>query len=202
MHVYHGSVNIIITNVMYSTSSNTISRSKWYNNMVCYTELKYDIHNTIGSLLITVTPSGTVPVCSGDQLELTCNATAGSQVEWSVYSIPENETIAVRYYGRRILNTRAETESNLMVKSVLFTFSRTSPLYDLPFVTRLVTSPINNDINGTEVVCTDKESGNYSSTTVIVINKSWVSGRVVNSNAAELWLVKERCLSEFHCRRW
>ena len=45
---------------------------------------------------------GVTPVCDGDRLKLTCSIT-GSQIEWSVFGIPINETITVRY-GRRLLN--------------------------------------------------------------------------------------------------
>ena len=122
-----------------------------------------------------IIPSRIVPVCTGDQLELTCNVT-GDQVEWSVFGIPENETVAVRY-GRRFLNSHTRTDSVLTVNSILFTFSHQN---ELPLVTRLITSPISNDINGTEVVCTDTVSQprSSSSTTVIVISRNSVLGRL------------------------
>ena len=106
--------------------------------------------------LAMISPNGTALVCDGDQLELTCN-TSGSQVEWTVFGVPENKTTAVRY-GRRLLNSRtAEGPEDLMVNSVLFTFSRISPS---PLITRLVTSPASSDINGTEVICQDKARPN------------------------------------------
>ena len=46
--------------------------------------------------LVMLSPSGITSVCNGDQIELTCNTT-GSQVEWSVFGIPEGRTTAVRY---------------------------------------------------------------------------------------------------------
>ena len=38
---------------------------------------------------VTLSPSGITPMCNGDQLELTCNITLGSTVEWSTFGIPE-----------------------------------------------------------------------------------------------------------------
>ena len=114
-------------------------------------------------------------MCDGDQLELTCNIT-GSQVEWTVFGVPENKTTAVRY-GRRLLNNRtAEGPEDLMVNSVLFTFSRISPS---PLITRLLTSPASSDINGTEVICQDRTTRNSSSTIVNVISKDLMQGKLV-----------------------
>ena len=128
-------------------------------------------------------------MCDGDQLELTCNIT-GSQVEWTVFGVPENKTTAVRY-GRRLLNSRtAEGPEDLMVNSVLFTFSRISPS---PLITRLVTSPASSDINGTEVICQDKITRNSSSTIVNVISKDLAQGKVIlltvygNTVYCEMW---------------
>ena len=121
-----------------------------------------------------ISSPGTAPVCVGDQLKLTCNIT-GILVEWSVFGIPENEATAVRY-GRRLLNDQTETPLELMVNSILFTFSRISPLNTLPLITRLVTSPASGDINGTEVICQDRIIRNSSSTIIFVVNENLIPG--------------------------
>ena len=90
--------------------------------------------------------------------------------------IPENETTAVRY-GRRILNDQTEMPLELMVNSVMFTFSRISSLNTVPLTTRAFTSPANSDINEKHVVCQDRITCILSSTTVNVISRDVVQGR-------------------------
>ena len=73
-----------------------------------------------------LSPSGITRVCNGDQLELTCNITLGSTVEWSTFGIPEGGMTPVRY-GRLFLNNGPnQAPVDLTVKSVLFNFSRLS----------------------------------------------------------------------------
>ena len=76
-----------------------------------------------------------------------------------------------------------------MVNSTLFTFARISPLNTLPLITRLVTSPANSDINGTEVICQDRVTRNSSSTIIIVINERLIPGRFCGI----LWSVCTYC---------
>ena len=68
------------------------------------------------------------------------------------------------------------TPLELMVnsESVLFTFSRISPLNTLPLITRLVTSPVSGDIHGTEVICQDRIICDSSSTIILsLFCESW-----------------------------
>ena len=139
-----------------------------------------------------------MPVCSGDQLELICNIT-GSTVEWSVFSIPEGGMTAVRY-GRLFLNNGPnQAPVDLTVKSVLFNFSRTSPANEFPLISRLVTSPINNDINETEVFCRDTMTRNSSSTIVNVISEDLVQGKIYIIIIRLSLLIGSYCLQHRTC---
>ena len=131
-------------------------------------------HTTVCIGTVMISPPGTAPVCDGDQLELTCSIT-GSQVEWSVFGIPENQTTVVRY-GRRLLNVQSGQIQPLIVNSVLFNFSRISPPDSQPLITTVLTRPVHNDVNGTEVVCQDRVTRNSSSTIVNVINEHLIPG--------------------------
>ena len=120
-----------------------------------------------------ISSPGIAPVCDGDQLKLTCSIT-GNQVEWSVFGIPEGEMTA-RRYGRGLLNNGInQAPVDLMVNSVLFTFSRVSPPNTLPLITKLVTSTANNltSIDETEVICQDTMTHNSSATIVNVIRET------------------------------
>ena len=119
-------------------------------------------------------------MCNGDQLDLTCNITLGSTVEWSTFGIPEGGMTPVRY-GRLFLNNGPnQAPVDLTVKSVLFNFSRLSTANALPLVTRPVISPVISGINGAEVICQDALTHNSSSTTIIVINGYFIPGTWAN----------------------
>jgi hypothetical protein len=96
-----------------------------------------------------ISPPGVASVCSGGQLELTCT-TPGTLVEWSLFLVPEGETMARRY--DRILHSEsfpATSAADLKVNSITFTFSRISSLGSLPLVSRAVIDPANDSLNGT-----------------------------------------------------
>ena len=56
--------------------------------------------------------------------------------------------------------------------SVMFTFSRVSPSNSQPLISRLLISPATSVVNGTEIMCVDRETLNSSSTTVNVVNNN------------------------------
>lgn len=112
------------------------------------------------------------PVCSGDQLELICNTT-GRIHEWSFSSIPNT----------RALTSLTRGTSYLMVNSVTFNFTRISVEGISPLVSRLVISPVESALNGTSVNCTDQETSETQSTTVVISNEdlTWPSnGNVIS----------------------
>ena len=94
--------------------------------------------------LVTLSPSRIASVCSGDQLELTCNVT-GSVLEWRI-----NVTSSARIY-RRGVRSDSQTDlqtSHLMINNSILTFSRISDENGLPLVSRLLISPVNENLNG------------------------------------------------------
>ena len=132
-------------------------------------------------ILISISPSGVAPACSGDQLELTCT-TPGSFAEWSFFVIPEGETTARRF--ARVLHTGyARATSDIEVNSITFTFSRISDEGSLPLILRLIIDPVSDGLNGTEVNCTDVLTSNSTSTRIKVINESsLISGSKLMNN--------------------
>lgn len=56
--------------------------------------------------------------------------------------------------------------------SVMFTFSRISPPNTQPLISQLLISPATSIVNGSEVVCADRETRNSTSTTVNVVHNN------------------------------
>ena len=119
---------------------------------------------------VVISPPEVASVCSGDQLELTCTV-AETFLEWSVFLVPEGETMARKFF--RIIHSGSAT-SDLEVNSITFTFLRISAEGSQPVVSRLLIAPVSDDLNGTEVNCTDVLPSNTSSTHIKVINESTV----------------------------
>ena len=114
---------------------------------------------------VTLFPLRIALVCRGDQLELTCNVT-GSVLEWRI-----NVTSAVRIY-RRGVRSDGQTDlqtSHLMINNSILTFSRISDENGLPLVSRLLISPVNENLNGTKVICEDVASSLQSTNTITVV---------------------------------
>jgi hypothetical protein len=117
-----------------------------------------------------ISPPGVASVCSGEQLDLICT-TPGTLLEWSFFLVPWEETTAIRY--DRILHSESfPATSDLEVNSITFIFSRISAEGSLPLVSTIVIDPASDDLNGTEVNCTDVLASNTSSTHIKVINES------------------------------
>ena len=119
---------------------------------------------------VMISPSGVASVCSGGQLELICTV-AGTFLQWSFFLFPEGETMARRFF-RSLHSGSFPATSDLEVNSITFTFSRISADGSQPLVSRLLITPISDDLNGTEVNCTDVLASNTSSTHIKVINES------------------------------
>ena len=112
-------------------------------------------------------------MCSGGQLELICT-TSGDFLEWDIYQIVENGTIAVNL-GGRIFNSRpSQTPSYRLINSVYFNFSRISPPNSLPLTSRLLISPASSKVNRTEIVCEDSVTSTALSTIVFVVTEDSV----------------------------
>ena len=117
-----------------------------------------------------ISPSGVASVCSGGQLELTCT-TPGTILEWSFFLVPEGEIMARRFF-RSLHSGSVPATSDLKVNSITFTLSRISAEGSLPVMSRLLITPVSDDLNSTEVSCTDVVASNTSSTHIKVINES------------------------------
>ena len=125
---------------------------------------------------VVISPPTVAPVCSGDLLELRCT-TAGSFLEWSFFLIPDGETTARKY--ARVLHSQSPATSELTVSSITFTFSRISTEGSEPLTSMLLIDPVSDDLNGTEVNCTDVIRSNSTSTHIQVINESvMISGKL------------------------
>jgi hypothetical protein len=125
---------------------------------------------------VMISPPGIVSVCSGDQLELTCT-TPGSLLEWTFFLVRARELEGDRRYDRVLHSDSVPATSDLKVNSITFTFSRISSQGSLPLISRVVIDPANDDLNGTEVNCTDVLASNTSSTYIEVINESIMTSR-------------------------
>ena len=131
----------------------------------------------VGATPVTLSPSGPVLVCSGQQLELMCT-TAGGFLEWNFY-ISENMTTITS--GRLVSNQPGPIDP-YMTDSIIFNISRVSLPGNLPLVSKLLITTERSSINGTEVRCTcrDAVTGAEASTTIFITReKSVLLGMLV-----------------------
>ena len=63
-----------------------------------------------------------------------------------------------------------------MINSITFTFSRISTEGSEPLISMLLIDPVSDDLNGTEVNCTEVLTSNSTSTRIQVINESHMIG--------------------------
>ena len=114
-----------------------------------------------------LSPDKVANVCQGDELVLTCNVT-GNFLEWrSTYLIPSG--YIVQSFGLIPIETR-------QVNSVTVTISRSSGPNVLPVSSTLSLNRVTDDLNGTEITCTDLASSNATSTIINVINSDSIQG--------------------------
>lgn len=126
--------------------------------------------------IVTISPAHTASVCRGDQLELICNTT-GAFLEWRLCLISDGETTARKIIFIRIVTIFGQVPP-LLVNSTVFNFSRIPAENTLPLTSRLLISPVSNNLNGTEVNCTNLETSETASTVVSIINKDLITGRL------------------------
>ena len=115
---------------------------------------------------VTISSTDIVPACSGDDLQLTCNM-PGRVLEWTISLMPP-EDMMFKY----VLDSVQQPfpVHTITVSNISFTFSRISPPNSRPLITRLLISPATSVVNGTIVVCADRETRTNSSTRVYIIN--------------------------------
>ena len=121
---------------------------------------------------ITLSPSGVAPVCSGDQLELTCTTTE-ELLQWRFSVIRGNETSATEF--SRTVHSTGGYLSHLEVNSIMFNFSRTTSYDSVPVVSTLLIGPVSNSLNGTVINCVSSE---VSSTTIIIRKRYSLQGMI------------------------
>ena len=130
------------------------------------------------------------PVCCGDKLEINCTV-PGRVLEWTVSLLPPEDTTfksAVDSVSPSI-QPHTQTVSN---GSISFIISRISPPGNThPLVSRLLISPATSVVNGTIVVCADRETRANSSTTVNVVhNNSPLTDNAVQGRSVIIILLK------------
>ena len=123
---------------------------------------------------VTLSPSGVAPVCSGDQLELTCTTT-GELLQWRFSVIRGNETTATKF--TRTITSTGSVMSHLTVNYTVFNFSRISAHNSISVISRLVISPVSNGLSGTVMNCVDVDTAEVSSTTIIIGERTSSLGR-------------------------
>ena len=128
--------------------------------------------NRVGTGGVTISSSADIaPVCNGDELELTCTV-LGRALEWNV-SIPwmPPEFMTLKHTLTSV--ERISPDHTITINgSISFTFSRITLPDSQPLVSRLLISPAIGAVNGTVVICTDRETRNSSSTTVNVVHSN------------------------------
>jgi hypothetical protein len=122
-------------------------------------------HSLTGA--VTLSPSGVAPVCSGDQLELTCTTT-GDLLLWRFSVIRGDDTTATEFE-----RSSSSAMFQLTINSMMFNFSTNN---SMPVTSRLVISPVSNSLNGTVMNCVDLDTGEVSSSTIIVVERGALQG--------------------------
>ena len=113
--------------------------------------------------IATISPSEMVSVCSGGNLDLTCNVTESPVLEWRI--------VTSQVYRRGVTSQgRTDTQmSFLIIGNSTFTFTRISDENNMPLVSGLLISPVNRGLNlQTRVICEDLTNSVQSTTTIIV----------------------------------
>ena len=125
-----------------------------------------------------LSPSPVAPVCqAGDQLELTCNTTAGIAIEhrWEFTVFPENVT----HTGRPVESIGVSGIPPLLaINTSTITFSRLSGPNDLSLISRVTVNPVSIGVNGTVVKCIDIDTNSVAITTIYILGargEYWIS---------------------------
>ena len=146
------------------------SHTRILNIQTCGSVIFFNLDTSIVTINSVGLRADIAPVCSGDELELTCTLASGRVLEWNVTLMPP-EDVTFEYVIDSITQTIPEY-TVIINGSVMFTFSRVSPSNSRPLISRLLISPATNVVNGTEIMCVDRETLNSSSTTVNVVHNN------------------------------
>ena len=126
---------------------------------------------------MTITSTGlkadVAPVCSGVELELMCLLASGRVLEWSITLMsPENEAMTLDIFTVDSVISTFPMHTVVVNGSIMFIFSRISPPNSQPLISRLLISPATSVVNGSVVICADRETRNSASTTVNVVHNN------------------------------
>jgi hypothetical protein len=125
---------------------------------------------------VTLIPPEVAPVCSGDELELTC-IVPGRILEWTVSLMPLSEDMTFEYPLTSPDPDPLPSHTIKVNGSISLSFSRITPQNSRPLKSRLLISPATSVINGTVVVCEDGETRTNLSTRVYILNCKLYSNR-------------------------
>ena len=139
---------------------------------------------------VIIAPSGMVPVCNGDQLELTCtliDSGSFSLLLWNVTLISDDAITPPVSFIRTISSSSPSDQTfQIVVNSTSLIFSRISAHNSIPFVSRLLINPVSSNLNGAEVKCLEVLTSESSSTTVINTSDHPIQGMI----AIGLWVLE------------
>ena len=123
-----------------------------------------------------ISPPGVAPVCSGDQIELTCTLMSQGLLEWQFTLTPVNTT-SPRFVSQAISRTSTENQLfSLVIDSNTFTFSRISAQNSSPLKSMLLINPVTNNLNSTEVSCVAVATSESATTTIYTITNGNLMG--------------------------
>ena len=122
---------------------------------------------------MTINSSGinaeVAPVCCGDELEINCTV-SGRVLEWTVSLLPPEDTTFKTAIDSVAPSIQPHTQT-VNNGSISFIVSRISPRGNT-LMSRLLISPATSVVNGTVVVCADRETRANSSTRVNVVHNN------------------------------
>ncbi len=123
--------------------------------------------------VVDISPSGqgvdVAPVCqAGDQLELMCTTTSGTDHRWEFTVFPEN----VSYTRRPVSSTGVSgiPTTPLSIGTSMITFLRLSGQNVLPLISRIIIDPVSSTLNGTVVNCFELATNLVATTTIQIID--------------------------------
>ena len=117
---------------------------------------------------MTLRPPEVAPVCSGDELELTCTI-PGRGLEWVITLMPPSEDTTYEYPLNSVEMSLPVHTIKVNNQNISLIFSRVSPPNSRPLISRLLISPATSVIDRAIVVCEDIEMRTNSSTRVHII---------------------------------
>ena len=124
---------------------------------------------------MTINSSGinadVAPVCCRDELEINCTV-PGRVLEWNITLMPP-ENITLKSIVDSVSPSFQPHTQTVNNGSISFIFSRISPPGNThPLISKLLISPATSVVNGTIVVCADRETRTNSSTRVNVVHNN------------------------------